>query len=82
MLLTVYYLSLRHCWEEHEESFSHMNWHMSPELKFTESLYFTDCWTLALTIQDFDQKCMHLLIEITIQHLFSSRGSTNHSFTN
>jgi len=33
---------------------------------------FTEWWTLALSIQDLDQKCMHLWKEITSQHLFPS----------
>jgi len=37
---------------------------------------FTECWTLALTIQDLDQKYMPLLMEITSQHSFPSRGAS------
>jgi len=34
-------------------------------LRFAEG-DFTECWTLALSIQDIDQKWMHLWMEITI----------------
>jgi len=45
---------------------------MSPELKLIQSLGcaggdFTECWTLALTIQDFNtKKMMHFLMEIIL----------------
>jgi len=34
---------------------------------------FDECWTLALSIQDLDQKSMHLLMEIKVVMLFHSR---------
>jgi len=52
---------------------------MSPELKLIQSLGcaggdFTECWTLALALQDLIQLLMHILMEINVM-LFSSRGS-------
>jgi len=43
--------------------FTHELAHLSKDLKFIESLGcaggdFTECWTLALSIQHLDQKCM------------------------
>jgi len=45
---------------EHEKSFSHMNWH------FFESLWDVQEETLQSAMQDLDQKCMHLLMEINV----------------
>jgi len=37
---------------------------------------FIETLTLTLSVQDLDQKLMHLLMEITSQHLFPSRGAS------
>jgi len=38
---------------------------------------FTECWTLALSIQVLDQKLILLLMEINVAMLFPSRGASN-----
>jgi len=35
---------------------------------------FTECWTLALSIQDLDQKLKHLLMEINVDVVSMSRA--------
>jgi len=54
-------------WEEREESFPYMNWH----LKFIESLWHVLEKTLQRAglhyqIKDLGQKYMHLLVEINV----------------
>jgi len=48
-----------------------MNWHQTlNSLKGWAGGDFTEGLIFALSIQDLDQKLMHLLMEITSQHLF------------
>jgi len=64
---------------EHEESFSHMNWVQTlNSLRVFGMCWRRLCWTLALEIQDLDQKCMHLLMEINAVMLFPSRGASKY----